>query len=137
MKHTIQKIEGWLNSNLNDVYSKRELVGFLESIRDGLKEEQKNAPPSFDPDFKILKDVFLEMFDTLRADYLRTFDRDYEEDLFEDAIELNLNHREIQLDIDNSQIAETCFERLDSQLPTVETFVDTYREKCMESRGKN
>lgn len=139
MEHTIKKIEGWLNSNLNDVYSKRELVGFLESILDGLKKEQEEASPSFDPDFKILKDVFLEMFDTLKTDYLATLHHQSNRYAFEDAIELTLtgNGREIGLDIDNYQIAEICYETLDDNLPSVETFVDIYREKCMESRGKN
>lgn len=40
MEKTIQKLEGWINSNHHDIYSKEEYLSSLKRILEWIKEEQ-------------------------------------------------------------------------------------------------
>lgn len=121
MTHTIEMIEVWLDSDLHDVYSKRELEEFLKSILDSLKREQEDIIP--DPDHQQLKDQYQEI---LRQAHRKVVDA-FSEEEFDGDIELDLNNREIEATIDGKMVVDRIWTVFEESLPTPEEFISEYK----------
>lgn len=114
-------IEVWLDSDLHDVYSKRELEEFLKSILDSLKREQEDIIP--DPDHQQLKDQYQEI---LRQAHRKVVDA-FSEEEFDGDIELDLNNREIEATIDGKMVVDRIWTVFEESLPTPEEFISEYK----------
>lgn len=126
---TIKKIEGWLNSNLHDIYSQDELRGFLESILESLKEEQEARDGVDDDSCAILEEQFSHMLSIAETEIKDWNDRH----AFDECVTLDLNDNQIDVEVDAQQVAAIVWEDIESNiLPNPVIFVQRYKEEIQK-----